>query len=499
MGIRKIIYSFLLYLLLWGGGGTLYPFENTLVLGRGDKWRNFTNLDNVRIVKGKFADYDLVLRDAEYRASENTDLLLHFNNSGFSDVTGHYRIKSQDIVFSSRYYRYGGGSGGFLKRYTSLELVPSSNSLFWPGNLWGDFSIEFWLYPANLEDGEKIIFWTDVVESSGKVFYQQLKCYIEKRHLKWEFINFFISPDFKSRVVMEGLSGLIPRTWSHHLLRFDSSSGLFEYLVNGRIEDVKYVTKTGREGSDVIVPYMAGKAPANILIGKGFTGFLDEFRIIRSFVKKSNLKRFDNRTGVAVSSIIDMGYSDTRILKIDGIYDKPSDSDIYFYYRVSNKLTNSKNLSVKWVRFFPGDKFSNVKGRYLQLRLEFFPNGRRTESPRVSQLSIVYEPKLPPPPPVGVYAIAGDGEVHLYWKLVNESSVRGYLIYYGDSPGNYLGTGAKEGDSPIDVGNVDNFEITGLENGRLYSFSVVAYDDATPRHLSNFSKEVTARPSRIER
>ncbi len=488
-----------LSLLLWGGSRGVYAFEKTLVIGKGDRWKRFARLDNVMVVKGKFADYDLVLRDAEYRTTKDTDLLLHFNGRKVFDEADHYRVESQNIIFSSKYYRYGGGSGGFLKRYTSLELVPSYGSLFWPGNLWGDFSIEFWLYPANLEDGEKIIFWTNVVNKKGSVFYQQVKCYIERRHLKWEFVNFFISPDFKKRVVMEGLDGLIPRTWSHHLLRFNSSSGLFEYLVNGRIEDVKYVTKTGREGSDVILPYMAGKAPADVLIGNGFTGFLDEFRIVKSFVKKSNLKRYGNRTGVAVSDIIDMGYSDTKVLKIGGIYDKPSDSDIYFYYRVSNILINSKNLSAKWVRFFPGEPMDNVKGRYLQLRLEFFPNGRRTESPRVSQLSVVYEPKLPPPAPVGLYVVPGDGEVHLYWKRVNESSVKGYLVYYGSSPGSYLGRGAKEGDSPIDVGNVNNFRVTGLENGKLYSFSVVAYDDANPRHLSDFSREVTARPSRIER
>ncbi len=499
MRIKRLLYFLFFSLLLLGGNGQVYSFEKTLVIGRGDRWSRFTTLDNVEVVRGKFGDYDLVLKDAEYKAANNTDLLLHFNESTLFDGTGNYRVKAHDVIYSSKYYRYGGGSGGFLKKYTSLELVPSSSSLFWTGNLWGDFSIEFWLYPANLEDGEKVIFWTNVVDRKGKVFYQQLKCYIEKRHLKWEFVNFFVSPVLKAKVVMEGLGGLIPRTWSHHLLRFDSSSGLFEYLVDGRLEDVKYVTTTGREDSTVILPYMAGKAPANILIGKGFTGFLDEFRITRSFVRKANLKLYGNRTGVAVSNIIDMGYSDTRILQIGGIYDKPSDSDVYFYYRVSNKLVNSKNLSVKWMRFSPGDILNNIRGRYLQFRLEFFPNGRRDKSPRVSQLSITYEPKLPPPPPVGVYAVPGDGEVHLYWRRVNESSVRGYLIYYGDSPGTYLGEGAKEGDSPIDVGDVDNFRITGLENGKLYSFSVVAYDDAAPRHLSDFSEEVTARPSRIER
>ena len=60
-----------------------------------------------------------------------------------------------------------------------------------------------------------------------------------------------------------------------------------------------------------------------------------------------------------------------------------------------------------------------------------------------------------------------------------------------------MGTGSDQGDSPIDVGNVDRFQITGLDNGKLYYFSIVAYDSSTPPHLSEFAEEKSARPSEV--
>ncbi|MFW5747687.1 MAG: hypothetical protein ACOCX6_02700, partial [bacterium] len=74
----------------------------------------------------------------------------------------------------------------------------------------------------------------------------------------------------------------------------------------------------------------------------------------------------------------------------------------------------------------------------------------------------------------------------------------GYLIFYGTRPGRYFGTDSDDGPSPVDAGMNTEFTLEGLENGKLYYFSVAAYDDATPPHRSGFSDEVSARPSVLE-
>ena len=127
--------------------------------------------------------------------------------------------------------------------------------------------------------------------------------------------------------------------------------------------------------------------------------------------------------------------------------------------------------------------------------VELYPDGSRRQTPELSELRLVYEQDLPPAPPTGLYAEAGNGQVKLYWSTVNEEDVEGYFVYYGTEPGSYHGTDSDLGPSPVDAGKVSQIELTGLSNSRLYYFAVVAYDAADPPHRSLFSRELSARPS----
>lgn len=74
---------------------------------------------------------------------------------------------------------------------------------------------------------------------------------------------------------------------------------------------------------------------------------------------------------------------------------------------------------------------------------------------------------------------SGDKDVTLSWDS-SPSEVNGYKIYYAvdSSQQPFLGTGAAEGDSPIDVGNVLTSTVTGLVDDKVHYFAVVAYDAA---------------------
>jgi hypothetical protein len=126
---------------------------------------------------------------------------------------------------------------------------------------------------------------------------------------------------------------------------------------------------------------------------------------------------------------------------------------------------------------------------------ELFPNGARSRSPQVSELRVVYEPDIPPAPPTDLRADPGNSAIRLMWNSVNEADISGYLVYYGEAPGNYHGQDAELGPSPIDVGNVTRVDLAGLTNGKLYYIAVVAYDSTTPPHRSLFSTEISTRPS----
>jgi PKD repeat protein len=98
-------------------------------------------------------------------------------------------------------------------------------------------------------------------------------------------------------------------------------------------------------------------------------------------------------------------------------------------------------------------------------------------------------------PPSGFSLTPTSNSFVLNWAANPESDLVGYKVYYDTDLGYpYTGSGADQGDSPIDVGNVLEFTLTGLEQGVKYYFAVSAYDvdsdgldDQTDGHESWFS------------
>jgi len=81
-------------------------------------------------------------------------------------------------------------------------------------------------------------------------------------------------------------------------------------------------------------------------------------------------------------------------------------------------------------------------------------------------------------------------DVTLAWDANTESNLAGYKIHYNltqDGPP-YNGTGAMEGNSPIDVGNVTEFSLHGFPDDASIRFVATAYNDQGLE--SGYSNEV---------
>ena len=79
--------------------------------------------------------------------------------------------------------------------------------------------------------------------------------------------------------------------------------------------------------------------------------------------------------------------------------------------------------------------------------------------------------------------------VHFRWTP-NQEQIDGYKLYYKiDDKGGpeYNGTGINEGDSPIDVSNVTQFTLTGLQDNKRYYFTITAYKGDEE---SEYAKEI---------
>jgi hypothetical protein len=314
---------------------------------------------------------------------------------------------------------------------------------------------------------------------------------------------------------------VVPKTWSHHLIRFDSSTGMVEYLVNGKAESIVYANTTRREGGEVFIP-LTGKN-GSFIIGGGFSGMIDEFMVHGALAPAPELQKYPVYGGRIQTGAIDLGEGNNDVIKLEVsggktaiLYDRISnefkqsgrfrfadDSEMHFFIRASD---NPYRWDASWHPVMPGtDIAGNVLGRYVQLAVDFYPSADGETSPYLEELRITYFPDEPPLPPAQLTAVALDGAVRLQWKSSPDKNAQGYLIYYGDSSNDYFGEGAALGVSPIDAGKSNSITIDGLKNGVLYFFRVAAYSRQDPADTSHslpswyageFSREVRARPLR---
>ncbi|MBM4261096.1 MAG: PKD domain-containing protein [Deltaproteobacteria bacterium] len=74
-------------------------------------------------------------------------------------------------------------------------------------------------------------------------------------------------------------------------------------------------------------------------------------------------------------------------------------------------------------------------------------------------------------------------QVTLEWEANSEAQVGGYMLYYGQTSGNYA--------KVVDVGNQTNYVVSDLNPGETYYFAVTAYDPSK-QNESSFSPEVRA-------
>jgi len=479
------------------------------------------------------------------------DLAVSFDEGDplrFADSMGRYRVSVSQAVqgVNERWARYGRGAALFTGQERSngapVTVRPTGAALFAPGRNVRDFSIEFWLYPNTIENGEQFIAWN--ASENQRIF-----CEAARNRIRWTFQELFAPPDRlrtitsaernagkigRLSITLESRAALVPRVWSHHLIRYNADTGLLEYLVNGQIENMAHTTASGREGGDVFTPLI--NRDGAFVLGNRFSGMLDEFRVYNKVINAPGrtalekpvvpelpeLAKFSRGGGRIETRTIDLGESGSTVIKIEasggrlgfaagrriavkntyagkGNFRFSDNSAVQFFIRAGEEPYRFGHIP--WIPVIPGEPVpAAVKGRYIQLAAAFYPSGDCSTSPYLEEVKIVYNRNDPPYPPSLVTVRALDGAVELSWRQSPDENARGYMIYYGTSSGVYYGEGAALGSSPIDAGNRTTLRIEGLRNGTLYFFVVAAYSDAgsDPQypHLGKFSREVSARPLR---
>ena len=546
--MKKILFCiFILYFFLIVSGSIFAVGERVVSLGGANSWNLAENRQSVTEVRQLRPYPVLVLASsavsqiAGYSAAAGVlgnfaplsesvlDLSVSFDEREtglFRDAAGNYRLMTPpDIESVDRTFaRVGlgaalfGRSGAFSNMGPVVVHPQSRGALFSPGSRVRDFTIEFWIYPQNMENGEQIFSWMSTKTINGNQSVQRITCTASRNRLRWSFANFFTSANNSAHIDIDfsGSGVVVPKRWSHHLIRFDANTGLLEYIVDGSSEAIVYATASGRESSEVYTPVIG--ANGSFLLGERFVGMMDEFKIHSAFVQRSSINRYTNAGGRMETRAIDLGENASGVLRINaaggrtytgtvsgsaprnefrenGRFRFSDNCEMNFFIRASENpyLLNAN----KWVNFVPGEEVTGVSGRYVQIAVDFYPSGDGESSPYLENLQIVFMPGEPPMPPHNLTAAALDGAVQLRWRHSPSPNAVGYYVYYSSVRGEFFGGDAASGPSPINVGRTNNIVIDGLRNGSLYYFRVAAYDLLTgevTRNVGEFSAEVTARP-----
>lgn len=471
----------------------------TVVVGGAAGWSAAVDRRGVAEASGLRNLPVLTLSSARSDRLSGADLLLSFDGGRAADAAGNYAVSTPQSVSFAGSLRARSGDGAALFAGAEGGIVvspkPGADALFRSGRLVEDFSIEFWLFPANMENGEQILSWNAARRTrAGESVFQRIRCLVTRNRVEWSFSDFFSSPDERGRmpVVLTARSSLVPRTWSHHLVRFDASLGLLEYVVDGRVESSVYATTSGGERGERFVPIVG--SGGSFALGPRFTGMMDEFRVSASFVESASLARYPRAGGRVATEPLDLGTTNARLLSLAAAYSAPATSAARFFLRASDNPYAWKDDAAGWVPVESGAPIPvELRGRWAQIACVLYPDGSGELAPVLEELRLSYEPDLPPPPPSMVTAIARDGAVELRWRPSSDADLGGYLVYYGENPGEYVNY------APIDVGLATSRIIDGLRDGTLYYFAIAAYDRASPRHIGEFSREVSARPARTVR
>ena len=468
--------------------------ERIITLGGKSGWADVAATDGITTGVGKYG-YDCMQLDTNSRSiAEDTDLLLDFEDSIPFDGAGNYNIVSNNIIYSDN-AKMGKGAG-LVRGTGGLRLDGKEDAIFGKSGFAGSFLIEFWLNPSIAENGETVLSWRSSRTVRNSPLYQMINASFYKNHLEWMFTNVFNGYSENNGVItIASYSTIIPDVWTHHAISFDQDTGLLEYRINGRIEALKYITSTGTERGSVYEPILGVSADLDIC--PSYTGLIDDFRIQRNcYTETSKDMRYDtfHRNGGRFETKPIMVSQEAQLTKIDAVLNEPAQTSVMMYVRCGDNYFSWNDNYPEWIPVTNHEKIKNQKGLYFQVAADLYPDGSGSISPAVMQIDLHFKEEEAPLPPFRVIADAGDGEVTLTWSYSLDNSTGGYYIYYGDRPGEYLGLEAVEGESPLDVGNINKITLKGLKNGKIYYFAVAAYSKVNNKIMGVLSKEVYARP-----
>jgi hypothetical protein len=506
------------------------------------------SLFNVEMIRKGGSDLFRV-RDISYGGNTDaliTDMIVSFKqgaNEIHTDDTGRYPVLHAAYTLVRDDASSGGTSGQFYKQDDRIELSARENLwLSGRGDL-GSFTIEMKLNPSSIREGG-VLFSRIGFASGGK---NGIEIAIRNGRICALLYGIFTDDSGRriTKILKRG-ARIETGKWQHYALSYDRITGKLAQFVDGNEEEAIFVTASGRAGEGVYAPsFPAGDLPRGV-IGKGFYGKLDEFKIsyrhyedLRNVADSAERRFRDlrmsgrtpiNKEGTITSDVEKFPYSGTMITLFAWDENKIPETFAWFEIRTSDKLFMPDDTRIKWYRIENNQRSiylqktddGFLRGKYIQWRGHLVPSPDGARSPEIGKIRMNYELDTAPEEPIFVKAVsAGDGKIILSWKKNVDFDLYGYKIYYGVKPGKFDGVLRRVNGVPITNSlsktNIMNLQIDNnlieenrnidsgmvleypvMKNNVLYYFAVTAYDsykvDTQFNHESKHSEMVSARP-----
>ena len=471
------------------------PGTEYVRIGGDAGWGVLSLRERVDFQRGWRGGDDIVIADGVERETAEPDLRASFD-AGMHDFRGRYRVGA---VFDARHVtglcKYGGGAVVF-DGTSSLSFIPEEGSVFTPYAQTGSFAIDVWLYPTGTTDGVEVLRWNGVFlgspasEGTTTPILQEIRFYVRGGVFTWELSNVAADatgPRWVMRdATLSARRGPVPRRWTHHRLRYDAVRGQIAYLVDGIPEAILYLSDTGTEDGARFALLFGEEIGTGIVIGDGYRGLIDEFVISRDVDRPVRDVRYAVIGGAIATGRISLPPAGGYVTAIRSRTEMPNNTEVRLFYQAH---TDESSGDV-W-RGVPADGSlpERIATDAIRVKAELLTDASGVATPRLQEITVVYQPFSPPPTPIGVRGRAIPGGVEIAWEPVFDENVVGYRVLFGERPGRYLGTAGIT--SPIEVRGNTRVTIDGLETNRSYVFTVESYDSVGQR--SGLSREIEVR------
>ncbi len=430
---------------------------------------------------------------------ENVDLYLKFDRETTNTFDNNYKYLYSAFTFRDK-DAFMTNSALFFKENHRIDLEGNKNSLFQPGSIIDSFSISFWIYPLKLATDEVVFkigahYYNEI---SNSVENQSISTVLDEGILKLRFNNVLFSNDFKKTKNIELISyeRIVPGQWSNVIISYNSVEGMAKMYINGVENAIVLTTEDGTCYTSPLSLFYNVRNRCVISIAPGFIGSIDEF-IINRGRDVTILDNYVSDGGEIISEVTKLDDYSVTLKNVVFDHDLGLDySDIKYYVKFSDTTfyRDSTNVirDVQWIEL-SNDLIKNTKAQFFQWKAVLLPGRGGNASPVFRGLTLEYEKDFPPSTPLGVRVVSENGTIKLKWNHNTERDLKGYKIYYGTKSGHYFSSDSLQGESPLKISAINQFELTGVKKNLIYYIAITAYDDIAGTHESEFSEEVFIR------